>query len=160
MKKWYAAAIALSLIADRFSKQWALKVLPEKPGQTVPLWDQVFHLTYVENRGAAFGMMQGQHLFFYLITAALTLYLLFVLFVRKPQSPACGVGMALVLGGAWGNCYDRVMYGFVVDMLDFRLIHFPVFNLADTAICVGVGLWLLFYLLEDIRQNAKAKEAA
>lgn len=158
MKKWYGAIIAFALIADRLSKQWAQKVLMHEPQGTIPIWENVFHLTYVENRGAAFGMLQGQRVLFLIVTVILTLALLWTLFVRKPSGRGVGIGMAMVLGGAWGNFYDRMVYQFVVDMLDFRLINFPVFNIADVMICVGVGVWILFYLLEDARAQKAAKE--
>ncbi len=157
MKKWYAAIILVSLAMDRLSKQWAQKVLALEPQGTRALWQDVFHLTYVENRGAAFGLLQGQRILFFVVTVALTLFLVWVLFVRKPGGKGVGVGMAMVLGGAWGNFYDRMIYGYVVDLFDFRLIQFPVFNVADIMICAGVGVWILFYLLEDVQRSRTQK---
>lgn len=150
MKKFYVLTIALSIVLDRLVKALTLQFL--KGNASVPLWEGVFQLSYVENRGAAFGMMQGQFTFFYIITAILTLALVYVLFFRKPQALE-GIAMSMVLGGALGNFYDRVAYGFVVDTFDFCLINFPVFNVADICLTVGAGLWVLAVFLNEARER-------
>jgi len=155
LKKWYALTIALTVAIDRLIKVWAMKALTVV--DTIPLLEGVFHLTYVENRGAAFGMMQGQFTFFYIATAVLTLALIWVLFIKDSQHGLPGLALALLFGGALGNFYDRAVYGYVVDMFDFRLINFAVFNFADAAICVGVFAWALFVFIKDF-QNEKAKK--
>ena len=97
----------------------------------------VFHLTRVNNTGAAFGIMKGG----VAVLAALTLFSAAVLavYLRRHWSglPAAGrLGWALVAGGALGNLHDRIFYGYVLDFLDFRV--WPVFNVADAAVCIGV----------------------
>lgn len=127
---------------------------------TIPLWEKVFHLTYVENGGIAFGLFSGGRLFFIVITV-LVLALLTVLFIKTPKvkrSRWLKYGMSLVYGGAVGNLLDRVAKGYVVDFLDFRLIHFPVFNVADIAICVGVVLFAIDLLLRDGEKDSKEGE--
>lgn len=156
MKKWYAIVIVLAIAADRLVKLWARKVLAVQG--SLPLIRDVFHFTYVENRGAAFGMLQGQFTFFYIITAVLSLALLWILFVRDSQHGASGLALALLWGGALGNFYDRAFYGFVVDMFDFRLIDFAVFNVADSCISVGVFLWALLELIKDAKREKAKKE--
>lgn len=116
---------------------------------SLPLWQDIFHLTYVQNPGAAFGIFAHQQLFFILTTVVLfAVFLRFLSYIRR-QGRCMILGVALLLGGAVGNLVDRARYGYVVDFFDFRI--WPVFNVADIAICVGVGLMvyaILFHMKE------------
>jgi signal peptidase II len=139
------AVLAAVFAADRATKVWAVEWL--YPRSPVPVF-RWFYLTYVENTGAAFGMMQGANLFF--IGVSVVLFGgLFWLRLRLPLSSlAAHVALALVAGGALGNLYDRILIGHVIDFLDFRV--WPVFNVADSCICVGaVLLSFLMGRLED-----------
>ena len=107
-------------------------------GQSVPVIKNYFYITYVLNPGAAFGIFENQRLFF--IGVALVL-LGVVIYFRKQlmkEHMLVQYGVGLLVGGAIGNLYDRLQNGLVVDFLDFRF--WPVFNIADVAICVGAGL--------------------
>lgn len=118
---------------------------------TIALWQNVFHLTYVENRGIAFGMFSGQRMAFILVTAVV-LGLLALIYTKTPQAERTRwlkYGVALVYGGACGNLIERMAKGYVVDFLDFRLIHFPVFNVADIAVCVGAVLLVIHFLISE-----------
>ncbi len=111
-------------------------------GETIPLIRNVFHLTYIQNPGAAFGLLPHQDGFFLAIVAVL-FAAFFVMRKRIPGKPfyfPAAVGM--LLGGALGNGIDRVRLGAVVDFFDFRI--WPIFNVADIFICLGVGL-IAFY---------------
>jgi len=119
-------------IVDRLTKLWAMERLAPRPG-----WPLLpfFHLTYVENTGAAFGIGRSRNGFFVLLTLAL-LGLLCYLRRRWPREDRwLEGGFLLVAGGALGNLYDRLAYGFVVDFLDLRV--WPVFNVADSCVTVG-----------------------
>ena len=107
-------------------------------GQSFPVIKGIFHITYVLNPGAAFGMLEHQRWFF--IVVALAAVLLGVFFYRKLQQESILMrsGAGLLLGGAVGNLADRIQSGLVVDFLDFRV--WPVFNIADIAICAGAGI--------------------
>ncbi len=115
--------------------------------ESIPLWEDVFHLTYVRNTGAAFGLMPGQRLLF-VGTSMLVLAFVAAFWRRdKPAAWPVVVSIALVTGGAVGNLIDRALIGRVTDFFHFALIDFPVFNIADSAIVVGVIMlmaWLLF----------------
>ena len=115
-------------------------------GQSLPVIKGIFHITYVLNPGAAFGMLEHQRWFFILV--ALAAVLLGAAFYKKlPQeSFLMRSGAGLLLGGAVGNLADRIQSGLVVDFLDFRI--WPVFNIADIAICAGAGI-----LIFDIWQR-------
>ena len=120
-------------------------------GQSFPVIKGIFHITYVLNPGAAFGMLEHQRWFF--IVVALAAVLLGVFFYRKLQleSILMRSGAGLLLGGAVGNLADRIQSGLVVDFLDFRV--WPVFNIADIAICAGAGI-----LIYDIWQRRNEDE--
>lgn len=115
-------------------------------GQSLPVIKGIFHITYVLNPGAAFGMLEHQRWFFILV--ALAAVLLGAAFYKKLQQESFLMrsGAGLLLGGAVGNLADRIQSGLVVDFLDFRI--WPVFNIADIAICVGAGI-----LIFDIWQR-------
>ena len=127
-------ALAAILAADRLTKLWALRSLAARPGGEIPLLP-FFSLTDVENTGAAFGMGFSRNRFFIGLSSALILVLLWLARAWRGKNLWIRAGLLLVLGGALGNLYDRLAYGFVVDFLDFRV--WPVFNVADS--CVSVG---------------------
>ena len=120
-------------------------------GQSFPVIKGIFHITYVLNPGAAFGMLEPQRWFF--IVVALAAVLLGVFFYRKLQQESILMrsGAGLLLGGAVGNLADRIQSGVVVDFLDFRV--WPVFNIADIASCAGAGI-----LIYDIWQRRNEDE--
>ncbi len=110
-------------------------------GESIPVIKGIFHITYVLNPGAAFGMLEHQRWAFILV--AVTVILVAGIFYSKlkRESNLLQVGAGLLLGGAVGNLVDRIQTGLVVDFLDFRI--WPVFNIADIAICVGAGILIL-----------------
>ena len=146
--------IAAGVILDQWSKYMAVLHLQGTDG--VDLIPGVFRLTYLENRGAAFGVLQGQQWFFYIITAVILVAVLLV-YRRMPAGRkflplrVCAV---LIVSGALGNLIDRVGQGYVVDFFYFELIDFPVFNVADIFVTVSAVLLavllLLYYKEEDL----------
>lgn len=127
---------------------------------TIPLWKDVFHLTYVENRGAAFGFFQGKTLFLVIITFTVLTTAFFVVHKLKPKSKLLKLGICFVAAGAIGNLIDRISLGYVVDFFDFRLINFPVFNVADIFVCIGTALIAVFVIFVEDRQKKAAEERA
>ena len=146
-------ATAVLLIAlDQWTKVLAVKHLMNQ--QPLVIWDGVFELHYLENRGAAFGIMQGQQVFFLVI--ALVVLLAVVYLFCKMSKDAKFVPLRLiaiaVLAGAWGNMIDRVKLDYVVDFFYFRLIDFPIFNVADCYVviaCILFVVLILFYYKDD-----------
>lgn len=110
---------------------------------TVPILPGIFHLTLTHNTGVAFGLFQGQGLLVTLAALAFVLGLVWTV-LRDNPSPGFLISLGLVLGGAAGNLTDRVRYGSVIDFLDFRV--WPVFNLADSCITIGVA-WMAWQML-------------
>ena len=117
------------------------------PSQSLPVLGNFFYLTLVENKGIAFGLFRdGDRVLFLLITLSIVALAVTGLMARSLRL-ATEAALGLILGGALGNWLDRIRFGAVVDFLDFRV--WPVFNLADTAITVGVGIFLLDLLKSD-----------
>lgn len=106
----------------------------------------ILNLVYVENRGASFGMLQGKlWLFLTLTVIALAAFLVF-LYKKRDGHLLLRLSLALIIAGTVGNFIDRVKAGYVVDMLEFGFFDFPVFNIADSALTVGVTLFAIYYL--------------
>ena len=144
----YIAAILVMIVVDQAVKHWAFTVL--QPQHTIPLIENIFHLTYIENRGAAFSMFASfdSRWIFVALAAVITLAICYALSKKLMQTAMGSWSLVLIAAGAVGNAVDRVARGFVVDMFDFRLIHFPVFNVADIFICVGGVLFVIYFMFQ------------
>ena len=131
--------IVLVVAADQLTKYLLAPMLLELPGHTMPIWQGVFHLTYVPNDGASFGMLQGAQVFFIIVTSlVLVVAAVFMIKTRKTQAKMLKISLSLVIGGAMGNFFDRIVFSFVRDLFDFTGIYFPwIFNVADAALVVG-----------------------
>jgi signal peptidase II len=145
MLRWLIVSV-LVLLADQATKQWVLAAL--QPYEVIPVLP-VFNLTLVFNEGAAFSFLATaggwQRWFFIGLALVITVVLVVWLAKLKPHERLTAAGLSLVAGGAAGNLIDRLVYGHVIDFLDFywRSWHWPAFNVADSAITVGVALLLL-----------------
>jgi len=139
---------------DQLTKWLAVRYL--KDSDAVPLIPGVFELSYLQNRGSAFGMLQGQRLFFVAVALFLIVLIPF-LYTRIPSGKRfCWLRIicVLLLAGAAGNAADRILHGYVVDFFYFVLIDFPVFNVADIYVTAGVFLFIVlvmfFYREEEL----------
>lgn len=144
---FFIMGILLLVFLDQLTK-W-LVVLKLKPIHDVPIIDGIFHFSYVENRGAAFGILQGKHLFF-IITTIIVMIFIAVYYYKLPKEKKyhpMRFALILIGAGAIGNLIDRIRLGYVVDFLYFKLIDFPVFNFADICVVVGVSILSLFILI-------------
>jgi len=169
----------LSFVADIVTKLWA-----EKRFESYPSYVNVFdeHLMFVlaKNKGGAWGLLQGEsenvrRPFFLLVSVAAIAFIVTLYRRLRPEQRALKWGLPLVLGGALGNVFDRIRYGYVIDFIDYRAAwilklnelyakyspghiptdHWPTFNVADVAICVGVGLMAI-----DMLTPHRGKSAA
>ena len=123
--------IVLLVVLDQVTKYLAVIKLKDKP--SIAIIENVFELHYLENRGAAFGMLQGQKIFFVCITVVILAVIAYV-FVKMPDDKKynkMNITLVFIVSGAIGNLIDRISYNYVVDFLYFKLIDFPVFNVAD-----------------------------
>ncbi len=144
----YIIAALLMILFDQAVKYWAFTVL--QPQHTMPLLENVFHLTYVENRGAAFSLFAewNSRWLFVGLAAVITVAIIIALRRDIMQTALGRWSLVLIAAGSVGNAIDRVVHGFVVDLFDFRLIHFAVFNVADIFICTGAVLFMLYVLFQ------------
>jgi len=136
--------VAFIVVLDQVTKYLAKTYL--KPVGSIPLIPNVFHFTYVENRGAAFGILQNQRWLFIVLTVVVSAVIVYYLFTRSQESIVLTIALSMILGGAIGNLIDRLRLGYVVDMLLFVLIDYPVFNVADSFVVIGTIL-LAYYIL-------------
>ncbi len=149
------ALVVATLVADQVSKELLLRYLL-KAGNIVPVIDGFFRLVSVWNPGVSFGILGGDRALPPWILSAVAVVVCIGLFVwlRRTDRPLTGWGIGLVIGGAIGNVIDRARWGAVFDFADFhvRQWHWPAFNVADSAIVVGVGLMLLDSLIGEKRR--------
>lgn len=158
MKKFLALSLAAILVAaDQLIKLWALESL-EPIGQIVVI-PNLFKLTYVENRGAAFGIFQDKTALLSIISGILLLLITVALLVGKFRPGFLLWTVAVGLAGGVGNLIDRTLRGFVVDYLDFSaLFGFPVFNFADCCVVVATTLILIYVIRTDAKAVKSARE--
>ncbi len=154
---YWLLLIVGSVGLDQLTK-W-LTVTYLKGHDSFPLWEGVLHFTYVENTGAAFGSFKDQRWVFMVISSIAIVALVAYYFLARPHDRLTTTALAFITGGGIGNMIDRILLGYVVDFIDFTLINFAVFNVADSFVCVGVGLMFLALILNE-RKEAKAKKAA
>lgn len=148
--------VVISVALDQLTK---LVVL-----QNIPLHDEVaaipgiFHFTYVENKGAAFGMLSNHRWVFMAVSILAIAAFVFYIIKFKPEGKLLVSSMAMIIGGGIGNMIDRVLRGSVVDFIEVDFMEFAVFNVADIFVCVGCGLMILDVILSEVREQKKKKE--
>lgn len=132
---------------DFFSKSYVLNnvALGETFGSFTPLID----FTYVQNTGAAFGMFSGKMNILAIISFAFCIGVIIYWIIKKPQDKLFCISLSMIFAGALGNGIDRVTLGFVVDFIKTTFIDFPVFNIADIGITVGVALLAIYLIFFD-----------
>ena len=152
----FTAIILVGIALDQITKLLSVKFL--LPVDSVPIIKDVLHLTYVENYGAAFGMLADSRWVFMIISTVAILGMIAFLFSGMTQNTVYEISLAIIISGGIGNMIDRTVLGYVVDMIDFRLINFAVFNVADSFVCVGAGLLMLALILDIIKESKAKKE--
>ncbi|MBW4645242.1 MAG: lipoprotein signal peptidase [Goleter apudmare HA4340-LM2] len=150
---WITAFIAFFI--DQLTKY--LIVQNFKLGQTLPLLPDIFHLTYVTNTGAAFSLLSGKVEWLRWLSLGVSLVLIGLALFGSVLSFWDQLGYGLILGGAMGNGIDRFILGYVVDFLDFRLINFAVFNMADSFISIGIVCLLIASLQKTPTSNRRSR---
>lgn len=150
--------IAGIVFLDQLSK-WLTVINLDLYG-TFPLIEDVFHFTYVRNTGAAFSIFNkpDERWIFMSISTVAIVALSVYLWKKRNDSKLLCIALSFIVGGGIGNMVDRCLLGYVIDMLDFRLINFAIFNVADSFVCVGVGLFALQVILGEIKTAKQEKE--
>ncbi|MFD3448065.1 signal peptidase II [Microbacteriaceae bacterium 4G12] len=147
--------IALIIIAIDQVTKWLI-VQNMEVGQSIPIINDVLYITSHRNTGAAWGILEGKMWFFYMITVIFVMAVVFYIQKYSKQDKLLGISLGLILGGAIGNFIDRVFRKEVVDFIHTYIFsyNFPVFNVADSALCVGVAL----ILIQTLFEGKKVKE--
>jgi len=154
-------AVVILILLDQGTKLWALASL--KPIHNMTLVEGFMDLTFVENRGVAFGMFSGQRWFILLLTCVIAAGLIwfYLALPQKQEYRPVRVSLVMILAGAVGNIIDRLFRGYVVDFFEFTFFDWPVFNVADIYVVAGVilfALMLLFVVKEEDLNFKKKKD--
>lgn len=150
----YYFLIIILVIIDQASKWWTVQNIDLH--QVIEVIPNVLSLTYIQNTGAAWSILEGQMIFFYIVTILVVGVLLYELHKHWRDSKVFALGFSFIIGGALGNFIDRLLLKYVVDMIKLEFIDFPIFNLADTWLTVGVII-VLIYILFDKKEEDKVK---
>jgi len=162
-RKYWVLLIVCFLIL--FVDQWTKHAIQQRLVlyQKVEVIHGFFNLVHVRNTGGAFGIFGGERgglgsLLFVVVSLVAIGSILFLFIRLREDEKRLSLSLSLVLSGAIGNLIDRLRYGEVVDFLDFYLFsfHWPAFNIADSAICLGIGLMALELLIRDRKKSTKS----
>ena len=163
-KMLWIILLVLIIFADQLSKWLVVAYLQGK--ESVYLIKGVLRFTYVENDGAAFGMLDDHRWVFLVLSTVMIIALIYYIVKYKPQSKWVMTALILIVGGGIGNMIDRLLLGYVIDFIDF--CAFPnlwrwVFNIADSAVCVGtfmLSIWLIIDTVKEYKREKAEKEKA
>lgn len=150
--KYYLLSFIIVLI-DQVSKYLTQAYVDL--GQQVEWIPGLLSVTHIHNTGAAWSILEGQMWFFYIVTVIVVVMIIYYMQQMKDE-PLLKTGLAFILGGALGNFIDRLLHQYVIDMIQLDFIDFPIFNLADTALTIGVILLFIQYIFLD-RQEKESK---
>ena len=152
----YIIIILVLVALDQVTKQLMFNVSGGVQGFSIPIIDKFFHLTYVENHGGVFGLLQGKINLFTIASAVLIVYVVAVEYKNfKNYSKWTKIGVVVIAAGAAGNMIDRILRGYVIDMIDFRGIWAFVFNVADMYVHIGIYIIIIDYLVRKYLKNSK-----
>ncbi len=158
MKKYYlgliikVSSIALMIGIDLLSKLYFQNYF-EAGGQNITLINNVLGLTYLKNTGAAFGMLGDNTVLLIIFTVVFLAIFAFIDFYYKSSNGWYIAGFSLIVGGAIGNFIDRIVFGYVRDFIELKFIDFPIFNLADTFLTVGVICYIVYLVFYEFKQS-------
>ncbi|MBQ2036137.1 MAG: signal peptidase II [Peptococcaceae bacterium] len=138
---YFYVPMLVFLVLDQLLKYWIRSNMTI--GQSIPVISGIFHITYIENPGAAFGILANHRILFLLLTIAITGIMVYLYLSLRNKKSLAALSLGLVISGAAGNFIDRFLRGTVTDMFDFQI--WPIFNIADICICIGIAI--LCYVL-------------
>ena len=137
----------ITLVIDQTSKY--LILLNMKEFESIPIINNFFNVTFMKNTGAAFSFLEGNVPLIIIVTSIIIIFILRYIKITNPKRQE-KIFYSLIIGGAFGNLIDRIVYGYVIDFLDFNLFgyNYPVFNIADTAIVIGIFSLIILSFIE------------
>jgi len=148
--------LIIGLAIDRFTKSWALYAAAEAAGDAFALWPGVIGFRYAQNTGMAFSFFAGHSLALLALAAILAVTSLLIVILNQQLSAGLRTGLTLISAGGIGNIIDRLVYGYVVDFMEFLFIDFAIFNIADVLITMGAAI-VMFALLTGRDTNAHTR---
>ncbi len=153
---WLLISVGV-IFLDQITKWLAVIFLQGNPSVSVIPW--FIQFSYLENRGAAWGMFADNRWVFMTISTIAIIAVCVYMFVKRPKSKLLCISLAFIVGGGIGNMIDRVLLGFVVDFLEFTFMDFPVFNVADSFVCVGAAMLMLYMTILTVKEYKDEKLA-
>lgn len=137
---------------DQLTKQLVKRNM--ELGESIEVMGEYLKITSHRNEGAAWGIFQGQMTFFYIITAVVLAMMIYIYIKEAKGKPLLQIGIGFLVAGAIGNLIDRVIYQKVIDFVDVLIVNysFPIFNVADASLTVGVGLLIIYFLFFDKKE--------
>lgn len=149
----------IMITADRITKMWAVSALKDK--DAIELIPHVLEFHYLENRGAAFGMLQDMK-YFFIVVGIIFLVVIFIALYRIPVKPKYRIlrfCLCMVSAGAFGNLYDRITQNYVIDFIYFVYINFPIFNVADCFVTISTAILLILFIFVYREDDLNMKKA-
>lgn len=158
------AAIVLIILLDQGTKLWITEALPYSSHSPVvhTVIDQFLYITHHHNYGASWGLFQGQTVFFIVVTLiALSVFVFFAKDMAFKAKPVYSVGLTLLIAGTIGNFIDRIVHGYVIDFIDTYIFtyDFPIFNVADMALTVGMAMFAFDIIILEPRRMRRQDDA-
>ncbi|UZQ48884.1 signal peptidase II [Clostridium kluyveri] len=145
---WWFLIITILIAIDQSIKY--ISELYLKPINTYPVIKDVFHLTYARNTGAAFSIFQGQQMLLISITSIVIIGLVYwIIRIKDRDTKFLKISLSFIIGGAVGNLIDRIRLNYVIDMYDFNLINYPIFNTADIFVVIGTILMIYVVIAKE-----------
>lgn len=126
--------------------------------ETVPVIKDVFHFSYLGNDGMAFGMLPNQKWLLILLCLLILAVIGFVIYKTKPEKMLEKISYGMIIGGAIGNLFDRIMHGFVIDFIDVRIIDYPIFNVADCFVVIGAVILCICVIFFEKKEDEVGKD--
>ena len=148
---FYLILFVLAIILDQITKILTTRFFDlYEAKEIIP---KILSFTYIRNEGAAFGILQGARVFFVILTIAVFIAIAIYFAKGRPQSQLEKLSLTFIAGGAAGNFIDRLFLGYVRDFIMVDFIDFPVFNIADCFVCIGAGLYILYSVMDLLKQK-------
>ncbi len=150
----YYAIIAVIIAIDQITKYFVRSGM--QLNSSIPVVENFFHISYIQNTGAAFSILEGQR-WLLILLPIVVISIMFVYLIKKARDNhvAFNLSIALIIAGGIGNLIDRTMLGYVVDFFDFRI--WPIFNVADISVCVGCGLLIIYFVFIESKLENQNK---
>jgi signal peptidase II len=155
---WYYVIALIIIGIDQLTKWIVVKSM--ELGEQITIIENFFYLTSHRNSGAAWGILEGQMIFFYIVTVIVVIGIIYYMQKYAKYDKLLAIGLSLILGGAIGNFIDRVFHQEVVDFADFIIFNydFPIFNVADSALTIGVVLVIIATIIDEMKQRKEKRK--